>query len=344
MKDNQQNSCKQCTKCCHFEIPITLLDIHRLAKHLCISDESVFKRNIQKGISEKSSLFKLAKKQDSSCIFLNKEGKCSIHKAKPNVCKLYMCSLASNDLPWTAYCNELSDKAVLWEQKIATMISRQYIKKNGNKWNDIDYQKALSNILGNIVVSDHQKIKLARCENNNVLHMIYDCSKCNSMGECAVETPVTIDDIDRIITYLKKKWDDFFKNYIKPLPSSSGTFLLKRNKHCIFFNSELHCTISQVRPLHCRYTPCPKKTLSSSQFDCLYLGSGTIEEQFRHQVAIRITKDYISQYGTKYHKKGIKAARKSLIHITSGKIGFKEFCRQISPFRYVDDTLPNISN
>lgn len=48
------SSCKMCGKYCHFDIPITLLDIHRIAKYLGIIDDKAFKKYIQDEVSSRS--------------------------------------------------------------------------------------------------------------------------------------------------------------------------------------------------------------------------------------------------------------------------------------------------
>ena len=70
---------------------------------------------------------------------------------------------------------------------------------------------------------------------------------------------------------------------------NTGGFKLRRSDHCIFFYPDKHCTIKEVRPMHCRFTPCPHKTESDEVMGCLFLGSGRVEEQFRHQVALAMT-------------------------------------------------------
>ena len=97
-------SCKSCGKCCYYEIPLTILDLHRIAESMNISDEKSFNLNVQTGISDKTGLFKLKKKSNRACIHLTKENRCSIHETKPNACKFYLCNKGNvdNEIPWTA--------------------------------------------------------------------------------------------------------------------------------------------------------------------------------------------------------------------------------------------------
>ena len=114
---------------------------------------------------------------------------------------------------------------------------------------------------------------------------------------------------------------------------------MKRAKHCIFFDPERHCTIEEVRPMHCRFTPCPQRVKTAEMFDCFFLGSGTVEEQFRHQVALAITCQYVAECGTKYNQDIVRKLLKRIEHFASDHAELKAFCQKIAPYRYVDDTL-----
>lgn len=43
---NYQNKCQQCGKCCYFNIPITLFDIHKIAQIRLIDDTELLRKNI----------------------------------------------------------------------------------------------------------------------------------------------------------------------------------------------------------------------------------------------------------------------------------------------------------
>lgn len=341
-------SCKMCGECCHFEIPITLLDIHRMAQYLDMTDEKVFQEYIQGKVSLRSSLFMIRKNEKRACVFLTDENRCGIHAAKPKACVFYICTLNSSKgdlLPWTATCSDSSMRAELWEQSIATMLTKAYINNNGATWNDADYYKAIISIYDNIVVSDRQKIKLARNKDGMPLAMIYDCSRCEKRGACAKETPVTLDDIRRITRHLGLTWKTFFREKIASEPSvSTGGLKLRRDEHCIFFHPEKHCTIEEVRPMHCRFTPCPRKTKSHDMWDPLFLGSETVEEQFRHQVALAVTRQYVAKCGVAYNKHVSKNLLGTIDHLASDNSELESFCKKIAPYRYVDDTLAIVSN
>ena len=332
--------CQMCGKCCSFEIPLTLLDMSRISKFLGLDEETAFNQYIQKDISKKSGLFKIRKREDSACIFLSSENRCTIQEAKPNVCAFYQCSTEINDdvLPWTSTYSEKHGQAKIWEQSVATVVTRKYIHNNHTNWNESDFEKALNSIRNNVVTKKSQRIKLARNEANEPICMIYDCLACKEAGTYAVETPITLDDISRITGSLNMRWEVFFKDCLSEELSSFGILKLKRKTQCVFFNSTTHCTIKRIRPMHCRFTPCPKKTSNNSQYDCFYLGSGTMEEQFRHQSAIVFTQEYTAKNGTQCDIQGIKKALDKMNEFLSDKDKYKEFSRNISSFRYIEDT------
>ena len=103
--------------------------------------------------------------------------------------------------------------------------------------------------------------------------------------------------------YLRINGKSFFRKYISRRPSvSTGGLELTREDYCIFGGKEGRCTIQEVRPLHCRFVPCPGRANDDEMMDRLFLGSGTVEQQFRHQVALAITREYVTHCGTEYDR------------------------------------------
>ena len=341
-KKTERLACKLCGTCCQMEIPLTLLDIQRIAKFRGEDEREVFTAFVQERISPRSSLFMIRKNREGTCVFLTDEKKCSVHTAKPSACRFFNCSLqADGDLmPWTATYTDPSQRAQLWEQSVASMVTKAYIRKNGPAWNQTDYDKAIKGINDNTVTNENQKIKLARERRGAVLAMIYDCSTCEKRGLYSEETPVTLDDIRRVSAYLGISWKAFFSKKIMNESSlSTGCLRLVRQGECIFLNQERHCAIKEVRPMHCRFRPCPIKTKTSEEMDALFLGAGTVEEQFRHQVAMAVTREYVSECGTSYRKSNMKKYLKKMDKIVVDSSELKNFCKQVAQFRYVDDTL-----
>ena len=73
--------------------------------------------------------------------------------------------------------------------------------------------------------------------------------------------------------------------------------------------------------------------------DCFFLGSGTVEEQFRHQVALSFTRQYVAECETRYNKDVAQKLLMRIEHLASGHAELEAFCQKIAPYRYVDDTL-----
>lgn len=341
-KKKEGSACRMCGRCCRMEIPLTLLDIHRMANFKGVPASKAFQDVVQDEISKRSSLFMIRKDEKGVCLFLSNNKKCLIHAVKPDVCRFYSCSLQaeSDVMPWTATCTDLSQRAQLWEQSVAAMVTKAYIKKNGAGWNEADYHMALKGILENIQVRDTQKLKLARNAQGEPAAMIYDCSQCENKGGCAKETPVTLDDIRRISARLQITWNQFFKIYIAPETSfGTGGLKLKRDKRCVFFDPQRQCRIEEVKPLHCRFTPCPVRTKTSEMMDAFYLGSGTLQEQFRHQVAMAVTRDHVAECGTGFRKSKMEKSLERLDKLVASTSELKGFCKRIARWRYVDDTL-----
>lgn len=78
--------------------------------------------------------------------------------------------------------------------------------------------------------------------------------------------------------------------------------------------------------------------------DALFLGSGTVKEQFRHQVAMAVTREYVFENGTSYRKSAIKKKLKKMDRIVADSSELKNFCKLVARFRYVDDTLEILEN
>ncbi len=334
--------CDRCGKCCYFEIPLTILDIHRIAQYLGINDQKAFESYVSSDISQKSGLFTISKNQDRSCIFLGNDKFCTIHKGKPSACKFYICSHGDkkDSIPWTAEYSDLFEQAKLWEQSIASMITKAYIKKNGPVWNEADFMKSLLSIYDNILVHDTQKIKLARDEHNCPMGMVYDCSSCSNKGKCAKETIVSLDDIRRIQKYTGISLKNIFRKKIDQRLNKTNDLQLVRKEHCTFFDIQKgKCDIEEARPYHCRFTPCPQRVKNNKQYDCFYLGAGSVEDQFRHQVSLAVTKEYTQQYGTQYNSQGVKEGLKKIDALLSNHIGFDDFCSKIASYRYVNDCI-----
>lgn len=85
--------CEGCCDCCKGmgdSIVLDPLDVHRFRVNLGKSPEQLLQREISLGIMDGNILpFLQMTGTDESCIFLSKEGRCSIHSFRPGICRLF---------------------------------------------------------------------------------------------------------------------------------------------------------------------------------------------------------------------------------------------------------------
>lgn len=86
--------CMGCSDCCHGmgnTVQLDPLDIHRLKKKLGIDFEGLLQeKKVELTLADTFILpsLKINEKKDS-CVFLNEYGRCSIHDARPGICRLF---------------------------------------------------------------------------------------------------------------------------------------------------------------------------------------------------------------------------------------------------------------
>lgn len=85
--------CKGCSACCRgmgSSIVLDPLDVHRLTKGLGVTFEQMLKDHLELTVVDGLILpnFKM-KGTEGCCSFLNAEGRCSIHKLRPGICRLF---------------------------------------------------------------------------------------------------------------------------------------------------------------------------------------------------------------------------------------------------------------
>lgn len=337
-----EQSCNQCGECCHYEIPITLYDIHRIAGHLGCENREVFEKYIQNDVSPLSGLYKISKKSDRACVFLDDQNRCSIHAAKPLVCELFNCDKANRQksLPWTSTCHDDASRIQVWRQSLAVAITRAYIERNGVIFNDESFKLAISSIEQQSGCDRQCNVKLSQDNDGNPMAMIYCCDECQRRKETSRETPVTLHDIESMRKLLQISPEEFFTSYVdRKVATDSGVLRLKRSHHCVLLGQNMKCMVEKSRPMHCRFTPCPMRTEQPELMDRFYLGSGTLEEQFIHQIALDQTRKYLSKNGTGYHQAEYTAFLSRIMSRSEDKELFQQFCKWIAPYRYLEDTL-----
>ena len=85
--------CKGCSDCCQGmgdTVILDPLDVHRLCAGLKKSPEELLGSVVELGITDGNILPHLAMRgEQERCVFLNTEGRCSIHDIRPGFCRLF---------------------------------------------------------------------------------------------------------------------------------------------------------------------------------------------------------------------------------------------------------------
>ena len=85
--------CKGCSDCCQGmgdTVILDPLDVHRLCAGLKKSPEELLGSVVELGITDGNILPHLAMRgEQERCVFLNTEGRCSIHGIRPGFCRLF---------------------------------------------------------------------------------------------------------------------------------------------------------------------------------------------------------------------------------------------------------------
>lgn len=338
----RQGVCQQCGTCCRYEIPLTLLDLRSLSRALDLDPAQCFAELVEPEISDTSGLMKLKKREDGLCLLIDDQNRCSIHEAKPRVCRFYVCDKIDpeiNSENWTSSCGSVEEQAELWQYSLATSITKAYLQEHGPRFVQSDFERGLSSIEANSP-SATRKVKLCRAAEGTPMALVYDCSSCKKHGSQAPETPVTLDDVHRIAKHLELTPAKVFTLFIDPEPSTlTGGLRLRREEHCVFrpASGEHVCGVEAARPMHCRFVACPQR--AGELADRFYLGSGTVEEQFRHQLALELTRRYVALHGTGFNKKGYNELLRELQRSRGRRnADFRAFCERLAEYRYIDDT------
>lgn len=85
--------CEGCSACCHgmgTSIVLTPLDIYRLEKELNASLGELMTKGVELNLADGVILPNLAMRgEKEACAFLNDSGRCTIHGARPDICRLF---------------------------------------------------------------------------------------------------------------------------------------------------------------------------------------------------------------------------------------------------------------
>ncbi len=137
-------ACRMCGECCRLDIPVSILDVHNLAKGLAVSPEEIFDKYIGKELTPEGTFY-LAKDEGGDCLLLADDSRCKIYASRPLVCWFYYCSdeygLGEVSDPEGKDSDLFQSRLIL--QTIALNITRIYSAKNGRLWNSKDYHACI---------------------------------------------------------------------------------------------------------------------------------------------------------------------------------------------------------
>lgn len=85
----ETSSCQGCHLCCHEPLPVTSIDVINICRALHIELADAYNYltvNVRGNIVDIT-----LKRKNGSCIFLNRQGRCSIYSRRPFICQTYIC-------------------------------------------------------------------------------------------------------------------------------------------------------------------------------------------------------------------------------------------------------------
>ncbi|MDY6930480.1 MAG: YkgJ family cysteine cluster protein [Halobacteriota archaeon] len=344
--DSQKSpSCKNCGRCCHYIVPATLHDIHRIAKFMNVSDKDVFDKYIEGTISKEHTLFKIKRRENTACAFLTDENFCSIHPAKPRTCKFFVCNPPEEDEPrscWISSCTDSNPDFELLEFSVAIELTKAFISRNKGGWNEAEYSSAIHDLKKRVTEIRSKKVFLTRDSAGRPIIKTFDCDSCDAFESDEVEIPVTLEDIKRIINHLNLDGKTFFDEYLSSKPSKiTGGLKLNGGRNCVFrYKEDNGCEIDKFRPIYCRFTLCPAQIYTNKTIQRKYSGFGTIEEQFKSQVALSFTREYVSQCGTKFNAAIFDEKLERIERLSSIDSKQKSYCMKLGLYNKVRGTNP----
>lgn len=88
------DDCKGCSACCHdmgSSIVLDPLDFKRISECLEMSFDALLEDKIELNIVDGVILpnLKMSAQNNAACVFLNSEGRCSIHPHRPGICRIF---------------------------------------------------------------------------------------------------------------------------------------------------------------------------------------------------------------------------------------------------------------
>jgi len=141
-KQNLNNSCLICGKCCTYEIPLTIKDINNISIALTLNPKIIMSKYLKANLSSTTDLYLLRKNDFSKCVFIEKNNYCKINELKPEICKEFLCLKILLKNPEKIK----NEEYVLPDKKMSGILTIEYIRRNGFQYNKSDFCATLKKI------------------------------------------------------------------------------------------------------------------------------------------------------------------------------------------------------
>lgn len=224
----------------------------------------------------------------------------------------------------------------------ATRLAMAYLEACAADGRDPDYVEAVASIRIELGLEPDARVTLARTDDGGVRAIVFDCPACTERPGCCREAPVTFDDIVRISAEAGMGLDEFFERYVAPRRSSIEPRLLALcnadTQRCPFLEVETGQCGLEAPPMHCRFLPCLMFAGVGLGAERFYLGSGTLEEHFRHQMALAITAKYTGDFGAGYDRDAFERMSGLLNRLVSDPQEWRLFLETIAQHRHIGKT------
>ena len=341
--------CGTCNKCCFgLTINLTLTDLDRMATYLGVDPGECLAKYVDP-ISANTNipLFTFRKGEDGRCFHMNAENRCGIHPAKPWVCESYHCAqdpgFEKGDvgIEWGAVYNNVEGHADLLQMIHARTVTATYIARNGSSYNPADYAICMTDLAALIAGTEDDRIKVAKDEDGETVAMTYNCNSCTARDSCCNHAAATLDDVrvaaEAAGQHIAAFWHEHISNAPSPLDANMLTFQKSDRGKCEYLEVTTHrCGLGDNQPRNCAFAPCPKLSTATT-YEQYFVGSGSVYDQYRLQVATSVTRQYMSQCGTEFHQRFYDRCIGMIEELSSKPEYYRDFLEAVRDHRYVNE-------
>ncbi len=341
--------CGTCNKCCFgLTIHLTLADLDRMAQYLGVDPgECLEKYVVPIEPSDDEPLFTFRKGEGGRCFHMDDQDRCGIHPAKPWVCQTYHCAqdpgFEKGDvgIEWGTVYNNVEGHADLQQMIHARTVTTTYITRNGSNYNPADYAVCMADLAALLGGTQDDRIKVAKDDEGQTVAMTYNCNKCTARENCCNHAAATLDDIAKAAHACKQTvaafWDAHVSDEPNPLDVNTFTFKQSSDGKCEFLDPATHrCGLGGDQPSNCAFSPCPKLSTAKT-FEQYFIGSGSVHDQFRLQVATSVTRQYLSQCGTSFNERFFERCMGMIEELSSNPEYYSDFLEAVRAHRYINE-------